>query len=150
MRRHSAWLVCILACTGCHTLPDVAPVAEPTPADALWRQGQTALGQGKAREAVDLYERSLAADPSRKRNHLSLAAAHLEAGDPKAACDHLGKYLAHYPEHVVVRAQYAELLLRLGREAEARTEFARFARDAQDAADAEMRRRIHAHGRLME
>jgi hypothetical protein len=81
---------------------------------------------------------------------MSLAAAHLEAGQDEAAAAHLGKYLAAHPEHVIVRSHYAELLLRLHRCREARREFERFTADAQDGGDALTRHLVHAHTRLME
>ena len=151
MRLYSACLVCCLVCTGCHTLNLLMPVAsDPDSAEALWRSGQTALTEGKPDEAISFYERSLKADPSRTRNHLSLAAAHLEAGNQTAACEHLGYFLADNPNQPALRAQYAELLLGLGRGPQARMEFARFVAEAQDAPETDLRQRIHAHGRLME
>jgi hypothetical protein len=59
-------------------------------------------------------------------------------------------YLQACPGHLIVRAHYAELLLRLHRAGEARTEFARFAADAQEQVDQYVKQLIHCHSRLME
>jgi tetratricopeptide (TPR) repeat protein len=108
------------------------------------------LRQGRPEEAVACYQQSLAADPRFDRVHLSLAAAYLEMDDPKAACAHLGLYLQGRPDHLLVRAQYAELLHRLERPAEARVQFERFVADSQDCGDLHNRYLIHCHTRLME
>src|SRR5262249_39351741 len=108
------------------------------------------MRQGQPKRAIGFYEQSLAEDPAFTRCHLSLAAAYLEAGHDEAACVHLCKYLAAHPEHVLVRAHYAELLLRLHRGREARREFERFGADAQDAGEQFPRHLAPAHTRLME
>src|SRR5262245_30893645 len=99
---------------------------DPTAAAELWRQGPEAMRAGEPRRAIGFYEQSLAADPTRTRNYMSLAAAFLEAGDEAAACAYLGRYVAAHPEHVLARSHYAELLLRLRRGREARRQFERF------------------------
>jgi tetratricopeptide (TPR) repeat protein len=143
------WLLWFLG-LGCYAL--VAPDADgdPPTARGLWQQGQEAMRQGQPKRAIGFYEQSLAADPAFTRCHMSLAAAHLEVGHDEVACVHLGKYLAAHPEHVLVRAHYAELLLRLHRCREARREFERFSADAQDAGEQFTRHLVHAHTRLME
>src|SRR5947209_11839003 len=101
----------VLACT-------YGGAAEGEPAGRatqLWELGQEAMRQGHADEAIRCYEESLAADPAFCRNHLSLAAAYLDRGDEERACPELERYLQAYPGHLVVRAHYAELLLRLHR-----------------------------------
>jgi hypothetical protein len=50
----------------------------------------------------------------------------------------------------VVRAHYAELLLRLHHETEARGEFERFAADCPGRTVAHLKQLIHCHSRLME
>jgi len=45
---------------------------------------------GQADQAIALYQQSLNEDQERGKNHLSLAAAYLEKGDDRAACEHLG------------------------------------------------------------
>jgi tetratricopeptide (TPR) repeat protein len=105
---------------------------------------------GRIEEAVRCYQASLGADPGLFRNHLSLAAAYLEKGDQERACPHLALYLRACPRHVIVRAHYAELLLRLHRRDEARAEFRRFAADAQEQEERYGKQMIHCHSRLME
>lgn len=155
MPRRCACLLMCLACAGCHVLPGLGPDGKAAAdaeavAERLWHEGQAAVQDGRPAEAIARYEQSLAADPRRTRNHLSLAVAHLEAGNPSAACEHLAHYLAHHPEQVIVRVQFADLLLRLGRAGQARREFERFLGEAAERNDVEIRRRIHAHGRLMQ
>jgi tetratricopeptide (TPR) repeat protein len=116
----------------------------------LWQQGQDAMSQGHADEAIRCYEQSLAADPRFARNHLSLAAAYLDQGDQERACPELERYLDACPGHLIVRAHYAELLLRLNRSEEAGAEFRRFAADAQEKGEEFAKQLIHCHSRLME
>jgi tetratricopeptide (TPR) repeat protein len=144
------WLLLWFFSLGCHSFVGFELDADGAAAPRLWQQGQEAMRQGQAERAIGFYERSLAADPAFSRSHMSLAAAYLEAGDDRAACDHLGRYVAANPEHALIRSHYAELLLRLHRCREARREFERFAADAQDGAEALGRHLVHAHTRLME
>jgi tetratricopeptide (TPR) repeat protein len=116
----------------------------------LWEKGQEAMTRGKPDEAIRLYGQSLALDPTFARNHLSLAAAYLEKGDAEHACPHLGRYLEAHPHHLVIRAHYAELLLRLDRPEEARAQFERSAADTQEQPGDHSRQLIHCHSRLME
>jgi hypothetical protein len=145
----SALLVCFCVAAFAR-LPDRAAADPPGQARQLWEQGQEAIRQGHADEAVRCYQQSLNADPGFYRNHLSLAAAYLDAGDPERACPHLGLYLDACPTHLIVRAHYAELLLRLRRADAARAEFARFAADAQERREQYGPQLIHCHSRLME
>jgi hypothetical protein len=108
------------------------------------------MRQGRPDEAIRCYEQSLAAEPGFSRNHLSLAAAYLDKGDAIAACPELALYLAANPGHLIVRAQYAELLLRLQRPQEAQTEFERYAADARQEDERQLRQLLHCHSRLME
>jgi tetratricopeptide (TPR) repeat protein len=140
----------LLVCLGCQTITLIDPPNPPGEAGQLWEKGQAALKEGKTDEAIRCYEQSLAADPRLVRNHLSLAAAYLEKGDDAAACPHLAKYAAAYPEHLAVRAHLAELLLRLKRPAEARAEFERFVTEAQDLGEPAPGQMVHCEGRLME
>ncbi len=145
-RARWSWLLCLLA-------GGAAAGAAPEPLPAarqLWEQGQAAMSQGQADRAIRLYEQSLEVDPTFARNHLSLAAAYLDKGDAEGACPHMGRYLEAHPEHLVVRAHYAELLLRLERPEEARAEFERCAADAQEQQEGLSRELIHCHSRLME
>ncbi len=115
-----------------------------------WLLGQDAMKRGKADEAVRYYEQSLTFDGGQKRVHLSLAAAYVQNGDESAAAKHLAEYVAAFPEHYVVRAHYAELLLRLHRTHEARAQFERFIADVQDDPQLGPKHLVHCHSRLME
>jgi tetratricopeptide (TPR) repeat protein len=156
--RHGCVLL-LLLCLSCHSVtsgePGVQaePSGEPAPSAApgqLWQQGQMAMHRGEPDQAIALYEQSLAADPQLARNHLSLAAAHLEKGNLGGASVHLAQYVQAHPEHLVIRARYAELLLRLHRLPEARVEFERFVADAQDEGGPAADHIIHCHSRLMQ
>jgi hypothetical protein len=105
---------------------------------------------GEPARAIGYFEQSLRADPALTRNHLSLAAAYLEADDDAAACDHLARYVAAHPEHTVARTQYAELLLKLKYPGAARDELARLIADAQEKGDGELTMLIHCHSRLVD
>jgi hypothetical protein len=83
-------------------------------------------------------------------NHLSLAAAFIAQGHDEQAAPHLARYVEAQPDHLVIRAHYAELLLRLGRPAAARAEFERFIADVQDHDDLARPHLVHCHSRLME
>jgi tetratricopeptide (TPR) repeat protein len=142
-------MVCCLVGVGCHWLAAMQGEVPPTGAEKLWEQGQEAMRLGQPARAIKFYEQSLAIDGGLNRNHMSLAAAYLEAGDDAGACSHLGKYVAAHPDQLRVRANYAELLWRLRRFSEARTEFERFLADAQDENE-DLRLMIQGHSRLME
>ena len=144
------WLGLAILSLSCHSLAIWAPPGNPDEAERLWDQGQAAMKRGEPDEAIAFYERSLFADPKLLRNHLSLASAYLEKGDDAASCEHLTKYVAAHPEHAVMRAHLAELLLRLHRSAEARAEFERFIADVQDDQPLAARHLVHCHSRLME
>ncbi|HJT78944.1 MAG TPA: tetratricopeptide repeat protein [Gemmataceae bacterium] len=138
------WLLCLVGA-------GTAAAQQPVPAArVLWERGQAAMSRGHAEQAIRLYGQSLELDPAFARNHLSLAAAYLEKGDAARACDHMGQYLEANPAHLVVRAHYAELLLRLDRAEQARAEFERCAADAQEQGGDQARQLIHCHSRLME
>jgi tetratricopeptide (TPR) repeat protein len=145
-----AWLVVWFLGLGCHSAVALQLDDDTGPAARLWDEGQKAMRQGRPDRAIGFYERSLALDPSATRNHLSLAAAHLETGGDEAACRHLGLYLRHHPEHTLMRSHYAELLLRLHRTREARRQYDLFCADAQEQPGEFARHLVHCHTRLME
>jgi tetratricopeptide (TPR) repeat protein len=97
MGRH--FLLLGLLALGCQSLlpHEPQPTAAVVTAEQLWEQGQAAMKRGEPEEALAFYERSLEADPGFARNHLSLAAAHLEMGDEAAACPHLARYVDASP-----------------------------------------------------
>jgi tetratricopeptide (TPR) repeat protein len=125
--------------------------AEPTESAVhLWEKGQAAMREGRADQALECFQQSLARDPTLACNHLSLAAAFLDKGDDAGAAPHFAAYLALQPAHHLVRAHYAELLLRLRDTAAARAQFERFEVAAADGDEAYRRQLIHCHSRLME
>lgn len=83
-------------------------------------------------------------------SHLSLAAACLEKGDDRAACEHLGLFLAANPEHRNARFYYAELLAKLRRPAEARGQFEHAIRQEQEQPEPDLKHLVHCHTRLLE
>lgn len=164
MPSRRAWpLMCLLSLS-CHAFPAKPPeslVSGPTApppavvsaapsAGLLWEKGQAAMRDGQVESAIAWYEQSLAVDPGMTRNHLSLAAAWLEQGVPQKAERHLGRYLAARPEQWLIRAHYAELLVRVERYSEARGELERFVAEAQQHGPAAQAQLIHCHSRLME
>lgn len=144
--RRALWLVCLT----CLPLAAVPAASDPTLAERLWDLGQEAMRRGQPADAVRCYQRSLVADPGLTRNHLSLAAAHLEMGDEAGAAAHLARYVTAHPEQLLMRLHLADLLLRLERSSEARTEFERCVCRAQEHTDPGGRQLIHCHTRLME
>jgi tetratricopeptide (TPR) repeat protein len=129
------------------SMPAIDP---PSAALKLWEQGQEAMRQGRNDEAIARFEESLKADSGLARNHLSLAAAYLDKGEEERACAHLSRYVAAEPRHLIVRAHFAELLLRLGKRNEGREQLERFAADVQDRDDLAAEHLVHCHSRLME
>lgn len=88
--------------------------------------------------------------PPLPTDSLTLAAESLERGDQAAAAHHLGDYVRSHPEQLMFRAQLAEMLIRLGRDEEAKIHFERFAADAQTATGPPQDHLVHVHTRLME
>jgi predicted Zn-dependent protease len=81
---------------------------------------------------------------------LALAAECLERGDRAGAAVHLEAHVRLHPDQLMFRAQLAELLLRLGRDRDAKAHYERFAADAQAATGAPRTHLVTAHTRLME
>lgn len=138
-----SWVCVGLLCLG------QAPSAE-APALRAWQDGQRAIHDGNAPQAIACYQESLRLDPNLARNHLSLSAAYLGLGQDEQAAPHLARYLAAQPDHLVVRSHYAELLLRLERRGEARAQFERFIAEVQDHEGLARQHLVHCHSRLME
>ena len=99
---------------------------------------------------IGLAGPGIAAAQSARPSHLRLAAACLEAGDDRAACEHLGMFLATNPEHRNARFYYAELLAKLRRHAEARGQYEQTIRQEQQQAEPDLKHLIHCHTRLLE
>jgi tetratricopeptide (TPR) repeat protein len=127
--------------------------AEPvavSPGLASWQKGQQAMLEGHTAEAIAAFQKSLAQDPTLVRNHLSLAAAHLALGQDEQAAVQLERYLQAQPDHFLVRSQYAELLRRLDRPADARVQLERLEADLQDLDAPAHQHLVRCHSRLME
>ncbi len=124
--------------------------APEPPALRAWQDGQRAMVAGQTEKAIACYRESLRLDPALARNHLSLAAAYLAEGKDQEAAPHLARYLAAQPDHLVIRAHYAELLLRLEQRDDAREQFERFIAEVQDHEALAREHLVHCHSRLME
>jgi tetratricopeptide (TPR) repeat protein len=122
----------------------------PSAADKAWQMGKIALEADRVEEAIGQFQLSLRLDPKGVEPHLNLAAAYLLQGQEEQAIPHLLRYLAGRPGHAIVRAQLAELLLRLDRPEEARDHFERFCADVQDQPGAAQEHLVQSHSRLME
>jgi len=141
-------IICLQA--GCVFAAAGEPVPALSAARKIWEQGQQAMRLGRPDKAIACFMQSLTLDPHFVQANLSLAAAHLEIGDEAGACPHLRRYVDAHPEQPAIRSHYAELLYRLRRTAEARTEFDRFITDVQDVESETSQTLIHCHSRLME
>jgi len=141
----------MLLCLGCHSLIPLVPPSEAgESAVQSWQKGQEAMRQGQPEQALEFYQRSLAADPRLSRAHLSLAAAYLDKGEDAKACPHLTHYVRENPQELTLRVYLADLLLRLARLSEARAEFDRCVAQAQERDDLAAAHLLHCHTRLME
>src|SRR5260370_36739948 len=99
LRPGQLWMTCLI-CLGCQSLAGVEPRDELLPgarAQELWEQGQRAMKAGQPDQAIALYQQSLNEDRERGKNHLSLAAACLEKGDYRDACEHHAPCLQYHP-----------------------------------------------------
>jgi tetratricopeptide (TPR) repeat protein len=77
------------------------------------------------------------------------AAAALDNGQPERAAALLEQHVARHPEQILVRAQLAELLFRLGKRQQAKLQFELFIALAQEHGDLAFRYLIHSHSRLV-
>jgi tetratricopeptide (TPR) repeat protein len=139
----------LLVCLALALPPAAEPETEKSPALLLWEQGQEAMLAGRTEEAIALYQKSLKLDSTLAQNYLSLAAGYLEKGDDETAAEHLDRYLELQPEHLVARAHYAELLIRLKRFPDARVQLERFISDIQDEEELAEKHLISCHSKLM-
>jgi len=81
---------------------------------------------------------------------LTLAAECLDRGDDAGAVPHLKEHVRAHPDALVLRLHLAEVLRKIGRTDEARSQFERFVSDAQTADGPAATKLVHAHTRLME
>lgn len=132
------WLVVgAFAVVGCRTLVAPAPPEPPPPRVALPPRPEVVPASAALPEPP-------ADDP------LTLAAKCLQDGDDSAACTHLAAHVRAHPEQVMFRAHLAELLVKLGRDADARRHFERFVADGKTATGSVRAHLVHCHTRLME
>jgi tetratricopeptide (TPR) repeat protein len=118
-------------------------------ADLHWRAGQKSLDAGDPVNALRSFRQSLSINPDSAKTHLSMAAACLAQGNDSIASIHLKISLELEPSNVIVRQNYADLLLRMNQLEEARDQFNLFIKDTQQFGEQANRHMIHAHSRLM-
>ena len=92
-------------------------------ADLHWRAGQKSLDAGDPVNAIRSFRQSLSINPDSAKTHLSMAAACLAQGNDSIAAIHLKISLELEPSNVIVRQNYADLLLRMNQLEEARDQF---------------------------
>jgi tetratricopeptide (TPR) repeat protein len=90
--------------------PVAPPVAPPPDAQALFDEGQAAMGKNELDLAVSTFERCVAADPAHPLCHRSLGLLFDHRGDAVKACTHYRRYLELMP----TAGDAAELSKRLG------------------------------------
>ena len=88
--------------------------------------------------------------PVEESEPLTRAARCLEVDDESGAVPHLRAHLATYPDALMIRAYLGELLMKLGRSAEAEVELSRVIAESPVDAGAMTKPLIHCHTRLME
>ncbi len=123
--------------------------ADSPSADLFWKKGLVALETGNPQIAIHFFRRSLELDPDSAKAHLSMAAAFLSQGSDSIAAIHLKICLELEPGNVIIRQNYADLLLRMDQIEEARHQFLIFVKDTQQFGEQANRHLIHAHSRLM-
>src|SRR5262245_48909395 len=129
-----AWWLAVgaFAVVGCHTLLAPVPPEQAMPRPAVVRASAEVPS------------------PPEPDDPLTLAAKCLQDGDESGACTHLAAHVRAHPEQVMFRAHLAELLVKLGKDVEAKRHFERFVADARDATGPVGAHLIHCHTRLME
>jgi hypothetical protein len=140
-----AFAVGLLALVGCTLTQGI-----PSPAAGPTSLADVPDAQPKDREdkedPVVPPAQSVPAEP----DTLTLTAECLERGDRANAAIHLECYVCRHPEQWMFRAQLAEMLLALGRDAPARAHYERFIADVAPTAGPLRGQVVNAHTRLME
>jgi len=88
--------------------------------------------------------------PEEEFDHLRAAALLVDRGEIAPAIPHLKAHLKRHPDAPMIRAYLAELLLKVGHEAEAKTHYEQFVRDAAEQEGLAKHHLVHAHTKLME
>jgi tetratricopeptide (TPR) repeat protein len=71
----------------------------PRSADALYNQGVFEFNRGRTREAIEIFEKALKAEPRADHVLYSLSAAYIRIGDQTKAVDALRRAIALSPAH---------------------------------------------------
>ncbi|HEY8540614.1 MAG TPA: M48 family metalloprotease [Steroidobacteraceae bacterium] len=87
--------------------------ADATPAE-IYGRGLALLANGKAAEAVKIFQRLRDADPTVMQYHTALGQAQLQARQDKAALATFERARELFPRNVAVTVRYAEALMQLG------------------------------------
>jgi hypothetical protein len=90
------------------------------------------------------------ATPDDDFDHLRAAALLVDRGEIAPAIPHLKAHLKQHPDAPMIRAYLAELLMKVGHEGEAKTQYERFVRDADGKDGLAKHHLVHAHTKLME
>jgi thioredoxin-like negative regulator of GroEL len=88
--------------------------------------------------------------PDDEFDHLRAAALLVDRGQIAPAIPHLKAHLKLHPDAPMIRAYLAELLLKTGHDAEARTHYEMFVREAGGQDGLAKHHLVHAHTKLME
>ena len=89
-------------------------------------------------------------NPPAEADDFDLATSASAKGDSTGTARHLRSYLAKNPDHFVMRAMLADVLVRLGRPGEAKAEYERVVADVQDGPASAKRELLRYHTTLME
>ena len=143
-----AWLL-LLGCVGCQSCTPAVPSTPAVTAAARPTPVADPPPDVSAPESPTPPERL--ADPAGQADRsLVLAALALDQGHDAEALPHLERYVAHRPDHLLARAQLAEVLFRQQKYAEARLHFELFIALAQEQGEPAFRHLVHSHSRLVE
>src|SRR4051794_38189696 len=142
------WPLClvVLSCLGCQTA--FAPPRHPSSVATPAQEAQTAPADSAPRKPVSAAASKAA--PEKEDRHLTLAAIYLDQGQEEKACLHLQFFLDAHPEHAGARYYRAELLQRMGKQTQAKSEFEATDALLQEEKLLDVRKLIHLHGRLTE
>ena len=103
-------LACAMASCRASARPLNAPSAVPTdPARALRAEGDAARRDGRTDEAVELFERAIAADPSALTSHVRLVETLVSAGRRSVALDRYARRAAAADATQIERVMAARL-----------------------------------------
>ena len=152
-----ASLLAVLA--GCQLVtsqPAQAPLAKSTDPHSVREEAAAAPAEKAKPQRIrtELSSRKIETEsmpaPAPASDPLTLAAECLSQGDDEGAAAQLGRHVAQHPDHVLFRAQLAEILARLNRLSEAQAHFEAAAALAQSGTPVAQEKLVHYHTRLME